>query len=168
MINYKSIFQFPSLSMRQLPGSNQILGTKTWSQESELKPRRTQQPVKCLSSQGRGEHKHAGIRNHSRKNVWKHRTHPVTTDRRNLVALSTTSSHTEDTVLSSKREASGRARRASRDSCNSSLQRSASSPGQTEHISRGGPPAWVRSCQPSLHTKSYHGCLRLNFCKTNF
>lgn len=58
----------------------------------------------------------------------KEETYPVTTDLRNLVALSTTSSHTEDTVPSSKRDASGRARSASSDSCNSSLHRSASSP----------------------------------------
>lgn len=58
----------------------------------------------------------------------KKETYPVTTDLRNLVALSTTSSHTEDTVPSSKRDASGRARSASRDSCNNSLHKSASSP----------------------------------------
>lgn len=52
----------------------------------------------------------------------------VDTNLRNLVALSTTSSHTDDTVPSSNSVASGRARRASRDSWRSSLQRSASSP----------------------------------------
>lgn len=52
---------------------------------------------------------------------------------RNLVALSTTSSHTDETVPSSKRVASGRARSASRDSCSSSLQRSASSPVNHKH-----------------------------------
>ncbi|KAK2509158.1 hypothetical protein MC885_004364 [Smutsia gigantea] len=71
--------------------------------------------------------------------IRKERTHPITTDLRNLVALSTTSSHTEDTVLSSKSEASGRARRASRDSCNSSLQRSASSPGHTQGSEEAAP-----------------------------
>lgn len=54
-------------------------------------------------------------------------THPVT-DLKNLVALSTTSSQTEDTVPSSNSVASGSARSASKDSCSSSLQRSASSP----------------------------------------
>lgn len=54
-------------------------------------------------------------------------------DLRNLVALSTTSSHTDETVPSSKSVASGRARSASRDSCSSSLQRSASSPGNHRH-----------------------------------
>lgn len=52
----------------------------------------------------------------------------VQTNLRNFVALSTTSSHTDDTVPSSNSVASGRARRASRDSWRSSLQRSASSP----------------------------------------
>lgn len=54
--------------------------------------------------------------------------YPATTECRNLDALSTTSSHTDDTDPSSNRVASGRDWRASRDSCSSSLQRSASSP----------------------------------------
>jgi len=65
----------------------------------------------------------------------KKETYPVTTDLRNLVALSTTSSHTEDTVPSSKRDASGSARRASSDSCNNSLHRSASSPKEHSNTS---------------------------------
>ena len=59
------------------------------------------------------------------------------TDLRNLVALSTTSSHTDDTVPSSNRVASGRARRASRDSWSSSLHRSASSPAGDHRTVRG-------------------------------
>lgn len=65
----------------------------------------------------------------------KKETYPVTTDLRNLVALSTTSSHTEDTVPSSKRDASGKARSASSDSCSNSLHRSASSPKEHSNIS---------------------------------
>ncbi len=55
-------------------------------------------------------------------------THPSTTDLRNLAALSTTSSQTVDTEFSSNNVASGSDRSASRESCNNSLQRSASSP----------------------------------------
>ena len=55
-------------------------------------------------------------------------TSPTTTCLRNLPALSTTSSHTLDTAAESKRLASGRACRASKDSASRSEQRSWSSP----------------------------------------
>ena len=54
-------------------------------------------------------------------------TYPSTMERRNLNDRSTTSSQTLDMALSSKSVPSGSDRRASRDSCKRSLQRSESS-----------------------------------------
>lgn len=54
--------------------------------------------------------------------------YPTTTWRRNFADLSTTSSHTRETLDSSKSVASGKDCSASRDSVNNSLHKSASSP----------------------------------------
>lgn len=83
-------------------------------------------------------------------NSSKKETYPVTTDLRNLVALSTTSSQTEDTVPSSKRDASGRARSASSDSCNNSLHKSASSP--KEHSKSSHIPTFTEVREIVVHS----------------
>ena len=62
------------------------------------------------------------------ENLKQKKIYPVTTCRKNLADLSTTSNQTWETLFSSKSDASGKDWRASKDSVNNSLQKSMSSP----------------------------------------